>query len=394
MPKVKPIYLDYAAATPLDPTVERVILKYTKVFGNPSSLHGFGQAAKAILDQSRTKIGRVLNCRPEELVFTGSGTEADNLAILGVARARLHGAHVGHGPHVITTQIEHHAVLRACEQLEREGFKVTYLPVDKNGLVAPEQVMAALRPETILISIGYANNEIGTIQPIKEISKALHQLKTKNYKLKTVLHSDASAAAGYLNLNIQELGVDLLTINAAKIYGPKGVGCLFVRRGVELAPIIFGGDQEGGRRAGTENPALIAGLAEALAIAEKKRTKESVRQTKLRDWLIGEILKLPGTKLNGPAPSRSNLDGGRLPYNINISFRGVDGERLVLDLDRAGIAVSTGSACTAKETGRSYVLKAMEAPKDWGNLRVTLGRETSEAELKYFLVALKKLSPR
>ena len=387
MPKVKPIYLDYAAATPLDPTVERVILKYTKVFGNPSSLHGFGQAAKAILDQSRTKIGRVLNCRPEELVFTGSGTEADNLAILGAARAEGKG-------HIITTQIEHHAILRACEQLEREGFKVTYLPVDGNGFIKPEQVVAAIRPNTILISIGYANNEIGTIQPIKEISKALHQLKTKNYKLKTVLHSDASAAAGYLNLNIQELGVDLLTINAAKIYGPKGVGCLFVRRGVELAPIIFGGDQEGGRRAGTENPALIAGLAEALAIAEKKRTKESVRQTKLRDWLIGEILKLPGTKLNGPAPSRSNLDGGRLPYNINISFRGVDGERLVLDLDRAGIAVSTGSACTAKETGRSYVLKAMEAPKDWGNLRVTLGRETSEAELKYFLVALKKLSPR
>ena len=387
MPKVKPIYLDYAAATPLDPTVERVILKYTKVFGNPSSLHGFGQAAKAILDQSRTKIGRVLNCRPEELVFTGSGTEADNLAILGAARAEGKG-------HIITTQIEHHAILRACEQLEREGFGVTYLPVDGNGFIKPEQVVAAIRPNTILISIGYANNEIGTIQPIKEISKALHQLKTKNYKLKTVLHSDASAAAGYLNLNIQELGVDLLTINAAKIYGPKGVGCLFVRRGVELAPIIFGGDQEGGRRAGTENPALIAGLAEALAIAEKKRTKESVRQTKLRDWLIGEILKLPGTKLNGPAPSRSNLDGGRLPYNINISFRGVDGERLVLDLDRAGIAVSTGSACTAKETGRSYVLKAMEAPKDWGNLRVTLGRETSEAELKYFLVALKKLSPR
>ena len=387
MPKVKPIYLDYAAATPLDPTVERVILKYTKVFGNPSSLHGFGQAAKAILDQSRTKIGRVLNCRPEGLVFTGSGTEADNLAILGAARAEGKG-------HIITTQIEHHAILRACEQLEREGFGVTYLPVDGNGFIKPEQVVAAIRPNTILISIGYANNEIGTIQPIKEISKALHQLKTINCKLKTVLHSDASAAAGYLNLNIQELGVDLLTINAAKIYGPKGVGCLFVRRGVELAPIIFGGDQEGGRRAGTENPALIAGLAEALAIAEKKRTKESVRQTKLRDWLIGEILKLPGTKLNGPAPSRSNLDGGRLPYNINISFRGVDGERLVLDLDRAGIAVSTGSACTAKETGRSYVLKAMEAPKDWGNLRVTLGRETSEAELKYFLVALKKLSPR
>ena len=387
MPKVKPIYLDYAAATPLDPTVERVILKYTKVFGNPSSLHGFGQAAKAILDQSRTKIGRVLNCRPEGLVFTGSGTEADNLAILGAARAEGKG-------HIITTQIEHHAILRACEQLEREGFGVTYLPVDGNGFIKPEQVVAAIRPNTILISIGYANNEIGTIQPIKEISKALHQLKTINCKLKTVLHSDASAAAGYLNLNIQELGVDLLTINAAKIYGPKGVGCLFVRRGVELAPIIFGGDQEGGRRAGTENPALIAGLAEALAIAEKKRTKESVRQTKLRDWLIGEILKLPGTKLNGPAPSRSNIDGGRLPYNINISFRGVDGERLVLDLDRAGIAVSTGSACTAKETGRSYVLKAMEAPKDWGNLRVTLGRETSEAELKYFLVALKKLSPR
>src|SRR3989338_2373595 len=380
MSKAKPIYLDYAAATPLDPTVERVILKYAKVFGYPSSLHGFGQAAKAILDQSRTKIGRVLNCRPEELVFTGSGTEADNLAILGAARAEGKG-------HIITTQIEHHAILRACEQLEREGFGVTYLPVDGNGFIKPEQVVAAIRPNTILISIGYANNEIGTIQPIKEISKALHQLKTINCKLKTVLHSDASAAAGYLNLNIQELGVDLLTINAAKIYGPKGVGCLFVRRGVELAPIIFGGDQEGGRRAGTESPALIAGLTEALVIAEKKQVRESARQTKLRDWLIAELLKIPGTRLNGDAKLR-------LPNNINISLKGMDGERLVLDLDHAGIAVSTGSACTAQETGRSYVLKAMEAPKDWGNLRVTLGRETSEAELKYFLVALKKLSPR
>src|SRR3990167_959739 len=380
MPKVKPIYLDYAAATPLDPTVERVILKYTKVFGNPSSFHGFGQAAKAILDQSRTKIGRVLNCRPEGLVFTGSGTEADNLAILGAARAEGKG-------HIITTQIEHHAILRACEQLEREGFGVTYLPVDGNGFIKPEQVVAAIRPNTILISIGYANNEIGTIQPIKEISKALHQLKTINCKLKTVLHSDASAAAGYLNLNIQELGVDLLTINAAKIYGPKGVGCLFVRRGVELAPIIFGGDQEGGRRAGTENPALIAGLAEALAIAEKKRTKESVRQTKLRDWLIGEILKLPGTKLNGDAKLR-------LPNNINISFKGVEGERLVLDLDHAGIAVSTGSACTAAHTGQSHVLRAIKSPREWGNLRVSLGKETTREDLKYFLVALKKLSPR
>src|SRR3989338_6406600 len=385
MPKVKPIYLDYAAATPLDPTVERVILKYTKVFGNPSSLHGFGQAAKAILDQSRTKIGRVLNCRPEELVFTGSGTEADNLAILGVARARLHGAHVGHGPHVITTQIEHHAVLRACEQLEREGFKVTYLPVDKNGLVAPEQVMAALRPETILISIGYANNEIGTIQPIKEISKALHQLKTINCKLKTVLHSDASAAAGYLNLNIQELGVDLLTINAAKIYGPKGVGCLFVRRGVELAPIIFGGDQEGGRRAGTESPALIAGLTEALVIAEKKQVRESARQTKLRDWLIAELLKIPGTRLNGDAKLR-------LPNNINISLKGMDGERLVLDLDRAGIAVSTGSACTAAHTGQSHVLRAIKSPRECGNLRVSLGKETTREDLEQFLARLKKMA--
>jgi len=378
MSKAKPIYLDYAAATPLDPTVERVILKYAKVFGNPSSLHGFGQAAKAILDQSRTKIGRVLNCRPEELVFTGSGTEADNLAILGVVRAKLHGAHVGHGPHVITTQIEHHAVLRACEQLEREGFKVTYLPVDGNGFIKPEQVVAAIRPNTILISISYANNEIGTIQPIKQITKAI---KSKHKNI--TFHSDASAAAGYPSLNVQELGVDLLTINAAKIYGPKGVGCLFVRRGVELAPIIFGGDQEGGRRAGTESPALIAGLTEALTISEKKRVRESARQTKLRDWLIAELLKIPGTRLNGDAKLR-------LPNNINISFEGVDGERLVLDLDRAGIAVSTGSACTAAHTGQSHVLKAIEVPKGWGNLRITLGRETTQTELNYLLRMLTK----
>ena len=380
---MKKIYLDYAAGTPLDPRVERAVLKYQTLIGNPSSLHWAGRGAKQVIDEARAEIGRVLHCRPEELIFTGSGTEADNLAIFGVARA-----YKKFGKHLITTKIEHHAVLRACEYLAaNEGFKVTYLTVQPNGMVDPETVRKAIRPNSILISIGYANNEIGTVQPIKAIAKLIRQVKTINHNLKTVFHTDASAAAGYLPLNVQDLGVDLLAINGAKIYGPKGIGCLFVRRGVELMPLIFGGDQGYGRRAGTESPALIAGLAKALVIAEKNRVKESIRQSKLRDWLVAEILRqIPNSRLNGDSKLR-------LPNNINISFQGVDGEMLMLTLDRAGIAVSTGSACTTAirqlADGPSHVLRAIKNPPEWGNVRITLGKQNSQKDLEFFLNGLK-----
>ena len=406
----KKIYLDYAAATPLDPRVERVMARAEKIFGNASSVHWAGREAQKIIDQSRAKIGRILHCRPGEIVFTGSGTESANLAIFGMALAYRkldeHKNPGGHtrlnfrtsasgavatgksenlGGHIITTKIEHHAVLRACQYLEKfEGFKVTYLDVKPDGIIDPEAIRKALRPDTILVSVMYANNEIGTIQPIKQIAKIIKSSKLKaiSYKLKPIFHSDACQAAGALDINVQNLGVDLLTLNGSKIYGPKGTGCLFVKRGLRPLPIIVGGGQERGLRAGTENPALIAGFAAALEIADKNKIRESARLTKLRDFAITKILRsVLKARLNGDPVKR-------LPNNINISFKGIDGEMLMLALDQKGIAVSTGSACTTTETGPSHVLKAIKNPQGWGNVRITLGKQTTQSELNYLLANL------
>jgi len=382
---MKRVYLDYAAAAPMDPRVKREILKYIDVFGNASSIHASGREAKEIINKSKERIGRVLHCRPEELVMTGSGTEANNLAIFGI---------LPQDGHIISTNIEHHSVLRP---LQKRG-NVTFVPVKPNGIVDPKDIAKAIRPDTVLVSVIYANNEIGTIQPIKEIAKKIENWKLEIHGKPPAFHVDSCQAAGYLNINVQELGVDLMTINGSKIYGPKGVGALFVRRGTKLAPQILGGDQERGFRAGTQNPALIAGFVKALEIANSMREKESARLEKLRDWFISQI---PEVKLNGDPILR-------LPNNINISFDNIDGEMLMFRLDLHGIEVSTGAACTVSSNEPSHVLKAIVAlpvtpshPSPYnkgkvqegvsaGNIRITLGRSTTKKDIEKTLEILKR----
>lgn len=388
------IYLDYAATTPVDERVKRVMeLYWSKEFGNPSSLHKKGVAAKKALEESRKNIARVFHCAPSEIIFTGSGTEAINLGIMGAAWA-----HTLQGRHIITTRIEHHAVLRSCEELGREGFEITYLDVDQHGLIDPAAIARAIRDDTILISVMYANNEIGTIEPIAEIGKVIKEVRRKRTagKNNTPIYffTDACQAAGALDLNVEKLGIDLLAINGSKIYGPKGIGCLYMRRGVKIEPLHFGGGQERGLRSGTENIPAIVGLAKALEIAEKIKQKENARLTKLRNWFIGEILKrIPNAILNGHAISR-------LPNNINISLPDRDGETAVLYLDAKGIYCSTGSACSSVALEPSHVIAALGISPEYtnGSLRFTLGRKTTKRDLEYVVKVLvevvKKLQKR
>ncbi|OGY28866.1 MAG: hypothetical protein A3J50_03070 [Candidatus Woykebacteria bacterium RIFCSPHIGHO2_02_FULL_43_16b] len=384
MNKIKKVYLDYAGTTPMDTQVKRVILRYMdESWGNSSSVHEYGRKASELIDQSRIKVARVLGCKDHEIIFTGSGTESDNLAILGIARA-----YKKLGNHIVTSKIEHPAVLQACRYLEEnEGFKLTYVSVDSRGLVNPDEISKSLTNKTILVSIMYANNEIGTIQPIAEIAKII---KERRDNKKTVglrvpfFHTDACQAAGALNIKINNLGVDLMTLNGSKIYGPKATGCLSVKRGINLIPILLGGLQEMGRRAGTENQALIAGFAEALELSDQSRGKESTRLTELRDYAVYEIKKkIPGSHLNGDQKKR-------LPNNINFSFEGVDGEMLMIKLDQAGIMVSTGSACTTTSTEPSHVLEALRLGPDLvnGNIRITLGRQTNKKDIDHVLKKL------
>lgn len=377
--KLQQIYLDYAAATPVDKYVNKLIAELsTEFFGNPSSAHNFGSDAKKILENARKKIAEILAVKTNEIFFTSSGTESDNLAILGSARF-----YKNKGKHIITSAIEHLAVLNACKVLEREGFKVTYLSVDRNGVIDPESVRKAVRKDTILISVMQANNEIGTIQPIKQISNIIKDWRRSNQANFPIFHIDSCQAAGFLNVRPHALGVDMLTFNGSKIYGSKGTGCLYKKNNINLEPLFYGGSQENGLRPGTENVALAAGLALALEISEKKKKSENTRLAKLRDWLIGKILsEIPGTKLNGDRKKR-------LSNNINISFKKIDGEMLMLALAQKGIAVSTGSACTTSKTDVSHVIKAIEGNKEWGNLRISLGRGTNQKTLEEFLNILK-----
>lgn len=385
---MKKIYLDYAAATPLNSRVRLTISRYLDIFGNASSAHLVGRRAREVIENSRKKIAGILGLKPEEVVFTSSGTEANNLAVFGVAKAcrKL-------GGHIITSEIEHHSVLRPCQQLEKEGFKVTYLKVGSNGIVSPTDLKKSLRHDTILVSVMYANNEIGTIQPVAEIANIVRNFrnsKRNNFSKIPFFHSDVCQAAGFLNLNVRQLGLDLATLNGSKIYGPKGVGCLFVGRNVLIQPEIVGGDQERGLRAGTENPALIIGLAEALTITEKNKKKEKRRLTQLRDYLISKILeKIPNSHVLGDTQKR-------LANNVNIAFNGADGEMLMLALDQEGIQVSTGSACTVTSLEPSHVIKALGLPDSLvrGNLRITLGRGTTKNELDYFLKKLVEIVAR
>ncbi|NJN19508.1 MAG: cysteine desulfurase NifS [Oscillochloris sp.] len=375
------IYLDHAATTPLDQQVLAAMMPYlTEQYGNSSSIHSFGRYALHALDDAREQVALVLGCAPKEIVFTGGGSESDNLAIKGVALAcrRRNGRR-----HIITSSIEHHAVLHACEYLADFGFDLTVLPVDTRGLVAPDDLRAALRSDTALVSIMYANNEIGTVQPIAELAAISHEAGA-------IFHTDAVQAAGLLPLDVEALGVDLLTLTAHKFYGPKGVGMLYIRRGTPLMPQINGGSQERRRRAGTENVAGIVGLAAALTLAERNRPEHAARLTMLRDHLIAGVLEtIPLSWLNGDPIQR-------LPNNANLGFDCIEGESVLLLLDQERIAASSGSACTSGSLEPSHVLTAMGMSPEAanGSLRFSLGRSTDEAAIERVLAVLPQMIGR
>lgn len=373
---MKQIYLDYAATTPLDPRVKDAMEPYwDKEFGNPSSLHPLGSRAREAIEDARGRIAGILAARPEEIVFTGGGTEAVNLAIFGVAAQHLKG-------HGITTAIEHYAALGSFRALERRGFSATIVSVDRDGLIDPDEIAKSIRVDTVLVSVMYANNEIGTIEPIAEIGARVKKWKKEHERGQIdppYFFTDACQAAGYLSLDAGELGVDLLAFNGSKIYGPKGVGALFIRKGISLEPIIFGGGQEWGTRAGTENVPGIVGLARALEIADEERGKESARVQELRDYFIGELkTKFPELLMHGSMVSR-------LPNNVSVSFSDIEGDALVIYLGEKGIFASTGSACSSVSMEPSHVLEAIKCPWEFlhGSVRFTLGRKTEKGDIDY-----------
>ena len=371
------IYLDYSATTPLDPRVLEAMMPYlTEHFGNASSIHQLGQRARRAIDDSRNTVMGLLGAfSPHEIIFTGSGTESCNTAIYGAAFARQE-----RGKHLIVSAIEHPAVLEPARYLrDNFGFSLTEVKPGLDGLVKPEDVEAALREDTVLVSLMYANNEVGTIQPIKKVAKLCRDRGI-------LFHADACQAPGFLNMDVEYLGVDLLSLNGSKIYGPKGVGLLYVREGVQIMPLILGGGQEFRMRGGTENPALIVGFAKALELTMKDSKKEAERIGTLRDYLLTELLQIPGVTLNG---SREK----RLENNINLHIPGSSGETLVMRLDIEGLAASSGSACSSGKTEPSHVLLAMgQSPKEAGeSLRLTLGRFTTQEELEKTAKILKSL---
>ena len=391
----KRVYLDHAATTPLDPRVEKVMEPFfTKTFGNPSSIHAEGVTAKKALDSARTSVARALEAHADEIVFTSGGTESNNMAIFGSipTLANTHGRECllkDMKPHVVTTNIEHASVLEPFRMLEwQKKIEVTYVPVESSGIVKPEKIITAIRPNTVLVSVMYANNEIGTIQPIRKIGQLLLPIRnsrfilhnSSNEKRYPVFHSDGCQAPLYLNCLVNALGVDLLSLDAHKLYGPKGVGALYVRRGTPIAPTLHGGGQERGLRSTTENVPAIVGFAEALRIGVAERTKESVRIAKLRDHFYYIIRANNGIEavVNG-----SMQKGERLPNNLNISLPGVDTEFLTLQLDARGIAVSTKSSCL-KDEKSSYVVEALGGGKarSSSSLRFTLGRGTTKKDVE------------
>jgi len=373
---MKKIYLDYAATTPCDPEVLKAMEPYFfDKFGNPSSIHAYGQEAKKGMEDAREALASFLGADPSEIIFTSGGTESDNFAIMGVAHAME-----AKGNHIIASAIEHHAVTEPCKFLEKKGFKVTYVGVDKTGLVSPEDLKKAITDKTILISIMHANNEIGTIQPIAEIGKIA---KEKGISF----HTDAVQTVGHIPVNVNELNVDLLSLAAHKFYGPKGVGALYVRRGTRIETFLRGGDQEKGRRASTHNITGIVGLGKAVELCGQKMDGEASFQIKLRDKMIKEIpARIPEVYLNGH-PAK------RLPNNVNFSIKYIEGESILLNLDMLGVACSTGSACTSTSLEPSHVLLAIGLPHEiaHGSLRITMGRWTKEEDVNYLLENLPKI---
>lgn len=376
------IYLDHAATTPVRHEVFDAMLPYfTECFGNPSSVYSFAQEARAALDDSRKTIADQLSARSSEIVFTSGGTESDNAALKGAAYALK-----GTGNHIITTAIEHHAVLHTCYQLEQLGFEVTYLPVDVYGRVDPDNVAQAINDRTIVVSVMMANNEIGTIEPIKDISNVV-KAEAKRLDKTIVMHTDSVQAAGMMELNVRDLGVDILSLSAHKFYGPKGIGGLFIKRGTPFEPQMLGGGQERQRRSGTENVPLAVGMAMALRIANEERNETVAHCTRLRDKIIGQLpLRVSGVHFNGHPTQR-------LPNNVNVSFESIEGEPVLLGLDLAGICASSGSACSTASLEPSHVLIAIGHSSDLaqGTLRITLGRDNTEEEIDYLLEVLPDL---
>jgi len=367
---MKNVYMDYSATTYVKPEVLEEMLPYfTEKFGNPSSFYGISRVTKMAIDKAREQVAKALNCLPSEVYFTGGGSEADNWAIKGIASA-----HKNKGNHIITTKVEHHAVLHTCAYLEKNGFDVTYLDVDKEGFINLEDLKNAITDKTILVSIMFANNEIGTIQPIKEIGEICREKKV-------LFHTDAVQAVGNVPVDVNEMNIDMLSLAGHKIYGPKGIGVLYIKKGIKIDNLIHGGAQEKNRRAGTENIAAIVGLGKALQLATDNLEEHMKKLTLLRDKLMDGLLKVPYTRLNGPKGDK------RLPGNVNICFRFIEGESILLSLDFKGVCASSGSACTSGSLDPSHVLLAIGLPHEiaHGSLRLTMGEGSTEEDVDYVL---------
>lgn len=377
---VRRVYLDHAATTPVRPEVAEAILRYMVTdFGNASSIHSFGRAAREATERARVQVAHLMGARPEEIILMSGGTEADNMAIRGTLAANP-----DRGRHVITTKIEHHAVLHTCERLEKDGLaEVTYLPVDGTAMVDPDDVARAIRPDTALVSVMFANNEVGTIQPIAEIGRICREKGV-------IFHTDAVQAFGAVPISVDEMGIDLMSVSSHKIYGPKGVGALYVRKGTKVRPLITGGAQERNRRAGTSNVPGAVGFGVAAELAEKEMDQRIKHLTGLRDRLIRGVLdRVDFARLNGH-PTR------RLPNNVNISFEYVEGESILLSLDMKGIAASSGSACTSGSLEPSHVLLAMGIPPEvaHGSVRMTLGTGNTQDDVDYVIAVLPPIIER
>ena len=379
MSRMKRIYMDHSATTPVAPEVLEAMLPYfSEKFGNASSLHSFGLEAKEALEESREKVAGLLGAKPEEIIFTAGGTESDNLALKGIARKNQKS-----GKHIITTRVEHPAILECCRKLEKEGFEVTYLPVTNEGLVEIATLESAIRSDTILISVMHANNEVGTIQPLEEIGRLAAEKDI-------YLHTDAVQSVGKIPTDVNKLGVDLLSLSAHKLYGPKGVGALYIRNGTRLESIIQGGGHERGLRSGTENIAGIVGLARAAELASQEMASEARRLTDLRDKLARKVLdSVKDAWINGTMKMR-------LPGNLNFGFKYVEGESLLLFLDSIGISVSTGSACSSHKLEPSHVLLSLGLKPEecHGSLRITLGRSNTMEEVDYVALGIARAVER
>ena len=370
------LYFDHAATTPVkDEVLQEMLPYFTNNFGNPSSIYSIGRRSKKAVENARTKVAKAIGCQEKEIYFTSCGSESDNLAVKGVAFANKN-----KGNHIITSKIEHPAILNTCKNLEENGFEVTYLNVDENGFIDLQELKNSIKLETILISIMFANNEIGTIQPIKEISKI-----AKDSEI--IFHTDCVQAVGNVKIDVNEFGIDLLSMSAHKFYGPKGVGALYVRNGIEFTRIQDGGHQEKNKRAGTENVAGIVGLGKAIEIADNNLENYNSKLLKLRNYFIIEITsKYDNVKINGDLKQR-------LPGNINISFPGIDAEELLLKLDNQGICASAGSACSSGSTQPSHVLTAIGLSEEYatGSLRITLGEENKIDDVKFLINCIEKI---